>query len=131
MNWKFLKKLWPAIVWTAIIFILMTIPGSSIPSQGLFGIPNLDKVVHAIMFGTLVWLWTGWLNSKKPDAKPLRLLTWATIGAIAYGTGMEFFQKYYVPTRSFDLGDILADSIGAVLVWLIFWNRLRKRTRNR
>ncbi|PWT97865.1 MAG: hypothetical protein C5B52_13140 [Bacteroidetes bacterium] len=130
MNWKFLKKPWPPILWTAIIFILMTIPGSSIPSHGLFGIPGLDKVVHAVMFGTLVWLWTSWLAAKNPSSKLFIIVSWASLGAIAYGTGMEFFQKYFVPTRSFDVGDILADAVGALIVWVIYWYWLRKKSTN-
>jgi hypothetical protein len=26
---------------------------------------------------------------------------------------MEFVQKYFIPNRSFDLGDILADGVGS------------------
>ena len=28
---------------------------------------------------------------------------------------MEYVQKYYVPNRSFDAGDIIADAVGSVL----------------
>jgi VanZ family protein len=31
-----------------------------------------------------------------------------------YGVLMEIVQKYFIPFRSFDLGDILADGIGCV-----------------
>lgn len=33
---------------------------------------------------------------------------------ILYGIGMEFVQKHFVPNRSFDAGDILADAIGSL-----------------
>ena len=31
-----------------------------------------------------------------------------------YGIAMEIVQKYFIPFRSFDLGDIIADGIGCV-----------------
>ena len=31
-----------------------------------------------------------------------------------YGIAMEFVQKYFIPFRSFDFGDIIADGIGCV-----------------
>ena len=31
-----------------------------------------------------------------------------------YGIAMEFVQKYFVPFRSFDLGDIIADGVGCL-----------------
>jgi VanZ family protein len=33
---------------------------------------------------------------------------------LIYGVGMEFVQKYFIPNRSFDIGDIIADAIGCL-----------------
>jgi len=35
-----------------------------------------------------------------------------------YGILMELVQKYFIPFRSFDLGDILADGIGCFAGYL-------------
>ena len=35
--------------------------------------------------------------------------------ALGYGIGMEYVQKYWVPLRSFDYTDIIADGVGALL----------------
>ena len=37
------------------------------------------------------------------------------LGTIAYGVAMEFVQRDFVANRSFDVMDIMADSVGAVL----------------
>ena len=37
-----------------------------------------------------------------------------SIGAIAYGTGMEFVQRELIVNRSFEEADILADAVGAM-----------------
>jgi VanZ family protein len=37
-----------------------------------------------------------------------------------YGIGMEYYQKYYVPSRGFDVLDMLADAIGALSALPLF-----------
>ena len=32
---------------------------------------------------------------------------------------MEFIQKYFIPNRSFDVGDIIADGVGSAIGLLI------------
>ena len=34
---------------------------------------------------------------------------------LGYGAGMELVQKYFIPNRSFDLMDILADGTGSAI----------------
>jgi VanZ family protein len=38
---------------------------------------------------------------------------------LGYGIIMEFVQKFYIPYRSFDIGDIIADAIGCSLGVLV------------
>ena len=38
---------------------------------------------------------------------------------IAYGVGMEIVQKYFIPFRSFDVGDIIADAVGCITGYLV------------
>ena len=35
--------------------------------------------------------------------------------ALGYGIAIEFIQKNYIPNRSFDIGDIIADGTGSFL----------------
>jgi VanZ family protein len=39
---------------------------------------------------------------------------------------MEYYQKYYVPSRGFEVSDMLADAIGAMLALPIF-NYIRRK----
>ena len=41
------------------------------------------------------------------------------ITGVVYGIAMEIVQKYFIPFRSFDIGDIIADAIGCVVGYLI------------
>jgi hypothetical protein len=106
----------PAIAWFIISFVLLTLPGSSFPKENWFSMIWLDKWVHIGMFAILVTLWC-WAMLKLYSAS-YRLKTiflWIGLMGIAYGTGMEFVQKFFIKGRSFELGDIASDSIGSVL----------------
>jgi hypothetical protein len=53
-----------------------------------------------------------------------RIKALSLIVCILFGIGMEFYQKYFVPSRGFEVGDMLADAIGALLV-LPFFNMVK------
>jgi VanZ family protein len=113
---RYLGKLYVAVGWTLIIFILLALPGSMLPKEQGFSIPNLDKVVHIGMFGGFVLLWCFYYSTKQlPFRKLLRIFFFIFIIASAYGIGMEYVQKYFIPFRDFDTVDIISDLIGAGL----------------
>jgi len=96
-----------AIFWLIVCTVLLTIPGSAIPKVSWFHKIALDKWVHIGMFSILVGLWCGAMKNRGGS-----VFLGIAIGGVAYGIGMEFIQKYFVPNRSFDLWDILADAAG-------------------
>ena len=113
---KYLSKLYVAVTWSLIIFILLAMPGTMFPKEPGFSIPNLDKIVHIGLFGGFVLLWCLYYSSKKiPTRKLLRIFFFIFIIASAYGIGMEYVQKYFIPFRDFDTVDIISDLIGAGL----------------
>ena len=113
----FANIFWP-IVWTVIIGILLAMPGSLLPNETHFTIPQFDKVVHISLFGGFVFLWNLYLSSRSlPNPRLLRLFFLIFLLAEAYGIGMEYVQKYYIPGRDFDEADIIADIIGAGLAY--------------
>lgn len=61
----------------------------------------------------------------KSNLKKLFLI--AAILSLAYGIGMEFVQKYFIPNRSFDVGDIAADAVGCTIGFLYSWRRYIKK----
>ncbi len=75
------------------------------------------------MFGTLCFLFCNpiRLSTLKSDFKK-RWFFYILVNGIAYGTIMEFVQKYWIPNRSFELNDIVADSCGCLLgVGFCWW----------
>jgi len=113
----FANIFWP-IVWTLIIGILLAMPGSMLPNETHFTIPQFDKIVHIGLFGGFVFLWNLYLSSRSISfSRLLRLFFLIFLLAEGYGIGMEFVQKYYIPGRDFDEADIIADIIGAGLAY--------------
>ena len=111
------KIFWP-ITWTLVIGILLAMPGSMLPNETHFTIPQFDKIVHISLFGGFVFLWNLYLSSRPiPVSRLLRLFFLIFLLAEAYGIGMEYVQKYYIPGRDFDEADIIADIIGAGLAY--------------
>jgi len=52
--------------------------------------------------------------------KTTRAKAIALIICILYGIGMEYYQKYYIPSRGFEVLDMLADALGALCALPLF-----------
>jgi len=116
---KYLGNLFFPIAWSLIIGILCCMPGSMLPSETHFTIPQFDKFVHISMFGGFVFLWNLYFCTRREmsDHRLLRLFFLIFILGVAYGIGMEYTQKYYIPGRDYDEADIIADMLGAGLAY--------------
>ena len=120
---RFVKKLctWKVIPfgWTALTIFLLCIPGSAIPSEGVFATEGIDKVVHVTLFGGIVLLGGFNLYFRRSEKQRWqRIIVSLTLFSVGLGIGLEFLQRDYIPNRSFDGFDIIADSAGAVLAAL-------------
>ncbi len=117
---KIFSNRFPALIWTIIIFILLALPGNMLPNESHFAIPNLDKYVHIILFGSFVFFWSFYYSAKPGNNNSLRYSVVILIVACLYGTAMEYVQKYFIPNRDYDIYDIAADIVGAIAGFLFF-----------
>ncbi len=106
----------PLVLWFIISTILLTLPGSAFPQENWLGKIWFDKWVHIGMFAIMAFFGCWAIHKKHTDVKKLRQ-SFLLIGlsCLCYGIVMEFVQKYFIPNRSFDGGDIIADGIGCVV----------------
>ncbi|HMH20898.1 MAG TPA: VanZ family protein [Puia sp.] len=115
---KYLGNIYIPVLWSVVIGILLTLPGSVLPNEGSFKIPHFDKLVHMGMFGGFVFSWNMYLSTKPmPLKRLLRLFFVVFMISFVYGIGSEYVQKYFIPQRDFDEADIIADMIGASLAY--------------
>jgi VanZ family protein len=92
--------------------------------------PGQDKVVHAVLYAGLAAVVSFWL--RRPGGTPSGVvLFWLPIAfACLYGISDEVHQAF-VPTRSADIWDWVADTVGAALYQVAFlWVRQKKMTRS-
>jgi hypothetical protein len=117
------KNFLPGIAWFFIVGILTLMPGKDVPKVDfLDAIPQFDKLVHAGLFGGLVFLFCLPLI-KYPISHRKKIYHFIRIAlaAIVWGITVEFLQKYFIPGRDFDLLDWAADSAGVLIaLWLVF-----------
>lgn len=87
-------------------------------------VPHIDKVAHFMMYGGLVLL----ARLAWPDPRSLRTPLWILpLAALFYGFLMEVMQSLLVSYhRSFEIGDIVANGLGAFLSWYLISHALRK-----
>jgi VanZ family protein len=107
-----------ALIWTLSSF-----------SLGALAVPEVsfgDKAVHLLEFAGLASLLTHAATATWPTRSAWRLVAVVTLIATAWGVLDEIHQSF-VPGRSADLLDIVADQLGAWLGVSLFllWRRRR------
>jgi len=129
---KWSQQIWLAIAWTTLTQLLLSLPGKLFSGGGLFNIPHLDKIAHLVLFGGLVFCWSLFFYyRKRPPALSPALMWLIVLLTVTYGIILEFFQKNFIPNRSFDEGDIVADLAGSLIGylvthWFITWSKRRE-----
>jgi VanZ family protein len=117
----------PAVIWFLIVLVLMCTPRKDLPDTKLLKIILLDKAVHFACFALLVTLF--YYPIGKTNAAPaskLNYLTRLAIAGILWGITTELIQRFFIPGRSFDWYDWLADSLGTVAAFVVVRWRIRK-----
>ncbi len=105
----------PTLLWMGVIFFLSMLPESATPGRGI--IP--DKVSHAMEYFILAFL----ILFALQRTTQFRFSTsfWITFAwVIIYGLSDEIHQLY-VPTRHFEVGDLLADVCGMAVLFFMLW----------
>jgi len=112
------RSKWLAVAWFVFISILFFLPGSALPNESWLKQIYFDKWVHTGFFALLIFLWGSAFNN---GSRHFALFLFTAIAL--YAVLVEIIQKEWIPARSFDVYDIIADITGAVLgLWV--WGRI-------
>jgi VanZ family protein len=133
-----LKSFLPATAWLLTSIFLLALPSNDLPHSRFFDIPFFDKYVHFGMFFLLTALFSYPFIFLDTDHSVIKAWFYrVSVYVIGYGILMEFVQKFLNNGRSFDLADIVFDSLGSVagllLVSTVYKNKIgpnRNRGRN-
>lgn len=109
--------------WCALIFYLSSVQDP--PDPGL-SIPYLDKVAHALLYAGLTA--TLAYGIRESNEAPGVFVQWCVpvLFALVYGVTDELHQVF-VPMRTWELSDLIADGSGAILAQVLYaawlWQR--------
>jgi VanZ family protein len=105
-----------------ILFACGANPGTlaKLKLEDLFG---YDKPIHALLFGMQAWLGIKASLQNSTSSPKKIILGWCVIAAM-YGALIELMQKFIFIGRSYDYFDMLANTLGCVIVYFIALKKL-------
>jgi VanZ family protein len=106
----------PPALWAAFILLLTSVPGSDIPHVSVLSFRESDKIVHATMYAIFAWLAT---RSLVRAGRPLRQAVLIVLLGIALFAAADEWHQQFIPGRSMDVFDWLADFSGASIGALV------------
>lgn len=85
-------------------------------------IPYGDKIAHALLYGTMAFLLNVGLGFRKVG----NIFYLSSIIVLTFAI-LEECTQYYIPSRTFDLWDVVADFVGVFLFSFAIKNRYNNR----
>ena len=119
---KIIQNYWKTILWSLVILVISATPGNRIPDIPIW---NIDKFVHSFVYFILSFLFY-WEYRKCSSIKTNKVLFLFAI-FIIYGGVIEILQANVFVNRSGDILDFLANSLGVIIMLLIFFLIPKKR----
>lgn len=102
----------PPLLWAGVILIGTSLPQAAVPLQT----SSIDKVLHFTIYTVFAYLLSRQISQ---DTTRWRAAAGAVVIALAFGAADEWHQRF-IPGRSTELADWMADSAGAILGALVF-----------
>ena len=117
---NFAKYQLPPILWLLLIFLLSAAPYLHLRIKTP---PGTDKIVHAFIYFVLCWLSRrAFFHQSAIPAFRRSATLGAFVFTVVYGVLDEYHQAF-VPGRTADIYDLMADAGGALLFVAILWLR--------
>jgi len=114
------KRLLLPLGWAGVIFYLSSQSGTGLELPFL----HADKWIHAGIYGVLAALFLWAVGGNGPKALG------TLVGLVSLYGATDEVHQYFVPGRSTDVWDWVADTVGALVVALLYylarWSRLTR-----
>lgn len=102
------------VIWSAIIIFLTSYPKLHVPMSDK--IWNFDKLAHLTVYAIFSWLFTKMNQHKSKDANLQHLVVMLFTIPL-----LDELHQLPIPGRSFSYYDILADSIGFLIIIIFYY----------
>ena len=124
MERKFIRK-YPLSLFTPCVIICLSLfPIPEIPQAE--DVPFIDKWTHMVMYGSFcLIIWFEYLRNHK-TINTVRITLFGYLFPIIMSGLLELAQEYLTTCRSGEWLDLLANSTGATIAYLIGWAFRRK-----
>ena len=99
-----------AIIWTAFIASSCLLPASVFKPFSFQSLLDLDKIIHLTLYFFFVQLWA--LSNENLTQKYKVVIL---ISGIIYGALIELLQSAFNNGRSFEIDDMIANTVGCIL----------------
>lgn len=121
-----INRIFPAIIWSIIILLATLTPGEQLPKTP--DVIGFDKLIHVGLFLILTFLWNRVGNKEKYlEIVKKKIITNYLVFGIVFAILVEYLQKY-VPNRSFDYWDMIANLSGGTIGTICFYILQRKQS---
>ncbi len=122
---KLIKKLlelksllFVGLFYTFFITIAFLLPASELPKVRFLN----DKLIHVLLYIVLSFIWLLYYFIYNRNHISLKNLFGILIACLIYGIIIEIIQQLLTAFRQADILDILANTLGAFIGALVFWN---------
>ncbi|MFZ4799193.1 MAG: VanZ family protein [Bacteroidia bacterium] len=115
-----------AYLWAIIATGLCGTNGQSLPHFNFSSIFRIDKVAHLLLFGTQTFLIAIASKNIYPNKSNNNIIFPAFLIGTIFGIIIEILQATVFVNRSFDYLDMVANTIGCGLAWLILIWKFKK-----
>jgi len=115
----------PVIFYCLAIFIQSSYPAT----QSLPAFLHADKLAHAGAYALLGFLFFRAFQTTRIQKSAVLLVTLSALASSTYGISDEIHQ-YFVPSRTADIADMAADSVGSIIGVIAAWMVWRKRRKS-
>jgi len=117
------------IIWLVIMCYVLFSPASNLPKSSFLNIPHLDKFIHSILFGVLVFF--NFHENDSINKLSRKLIIIIIFSAFVFAAISELIQNAYISGRAGSIVDFYADIsgcfLGVICYYFVWKNFLQKK----
>ncbi len=129
MVMKYLTHYKYAIAWALIILLLCGMNGAHFPKFNIASFIRIDKIAHMVLFGFFTYLIAIASQKAFVNSTSFKLIFPAFFIGTFYGILIEVMQATIFINRSYDYLDMLANTLGCLIAWVVLHFKLKKQVK--